>query len=182
MSKRFLSSILFSALALNLSAAPATAQGRQSAIEAEEYAVYSAVVTEIGARDWQEALLVWDHTLAKGVPASSQVDEIVAELIEDFNRKNARSYPLGNDLRPRRPFRYVNEESMREIWELATFPPPIITLSRVGFNGAKDRALVYVSYGRGVMNRREQFVVLHKEKTGWRVARKLAVFIPLRPV
>ena len=179
MARRFPAAILLFALAGQVNAAPAFGQARQAGIEDEEYAVYSAVVTEIGARERVGAALIWHHTFSKGVPSSAQTDEFVADLVEDFNRRNDRPYPLGNNLKSARPYRLVSEESMKG---MVSLPAPIISLSRAGFNGAKDRALVYVSYGRGAVYRREHYVVLHKEKSGWRVARKLAVFVPLRPV
>lgn len=178
MPRRFLSSLLCLMFVICVGAAPTPAQGVQNEIGDEEYAVYSALVTQIGTPERAGAVLIWHHTVAKNVPLSTQADETVADLIEDFARKNARAYQLANHLKPARPYRLVSEDHFREAVSL---PDPVVTLSRVGFNGAKDRALVYVSFGRSEMFRKEHYFVLHKEKAGWRVARKLAVFVPLRP-
>ena len=73
------------------------------------------------------------------------------------------------------PYQLVSEAKEEE---MALVSMPVITFSKAGFSSGKDRALVYVSYGRDMRFKKEHYVVLNKRSGSWRIERKLAVFVP----
>lgn len=159
------------------------------ALEAEEYAVYSALLETGGhlIASWYtfdeiEVIIVYDHThidctILWYTPAETLawVGERMAaeqETLHDFFIKNSQEYPLGDHFNVEVPVSLVGEGGLPEdlkFWSMV--------LSRVGFNFERDQALVYVEsvcnplYGRGY------FVLLTKEHGVWVITEELLCWL-----
>ena len=139
--------------------------------EALDYAVYSAVVDEFSLRQRCQFVLIIDRTTTANLPVT--LGEFDAELVENFSQKNLMSSPLEARFRLLPKYQLISvEESLEMFWS-----DPIITFSRVGFNRKKDQALVFFTARRSKLTQLEQFLILSKEPTGWKVMRSVPRFL-----
>lgn len=162
--------------------------------EAEEYAVYSALIEE---RFDDFVIVIKDHTACdraaredlngrlqwvyEAMPAAQQ------ETFDDFLAKNGQSYPLKNLFNVRGKVILVSEEKLRKIFEgefgwlefyvRYPFSQGIMTLSRVGFNEEMDQALIYTGNQSGSLSGAGYYVLLTKEEGVWTIQDSIIVWI-----
>ena len=140
--------------------------------EALDYAVYSAVVDDFSIRQPSQFVLIIDRTTTANLPVTlGEFDR--AELVENFSRKNSMSSSLEARFRLLTKYQLISvEESLEMFWS-----DPIISFSRVGFNRKKDQALVFFTARRSQLSQLEQFLILSKVPTGWKVMRSVPRFL-----
>jgi hypothetical protein len=172
---------------LTVTVSPARENGK-AALEREEYAVYSAMIRELHARDGRRLIVIADPTCC-GDPATAkgysrypyqQSAPISEEIFEDFRQRNAERVPLKR--RFNLPTEYVIVELV-EIIKLLPKPPDdfkkfyakypgsrgFITLSKVGFNAKRDAAFLYSNMVCGVRCQEGKFFVLAKKSGVWKI-------------
>ncbi len=141
--------------------------------EAEEYAVYDAIIKEMYIRDGVGLVVIEDQTYAE-CSVENYLNEYcndrnllyrikvrlffasASDALKDFEKKNKESHPLKELFAL--PLRYtlISKDEYDEIfrkkeckgWKVyhERFPdsPSILSLSRIGFNTKIDKAFVYV--------------------------------------
>ena len=119
-----------------------------------------------------------------------------AEAIEDFSSRNKKPLKLANkfDLRAKiilddrkidqinaEAYKYQNINMNEKFWEIFHKKYPnvweIITLSRVGFNKEKNKAIVFVAFGCGELCGEGNFFLLIKKKGIWEIQIKTMVWV-----
>ena len=141
--------------------------------DAEEYAVYSVLVDNISVRERAQFVLIIDHTDNPSTAGLESPDSAFPELIQSYLLKAASAYRLENEFKLGNKYQLISE---RESASMSS-GPPIITLSRVGFNSRRDKALVYFAYRKSETFKREQFVIMIKGPEGWKVGRSVVRFL-----
>lgn len=166
-----------------------------------EYAVYSALLQEwyhdgIGYEDGKpgrgpvQLYVISDDTSInyRGTDPLSETLEYVRremsqpldqEVIDDFLKKNAQSYPLNYSFELPATVILTSKTELREIFakgydyfELSArypFSPGIMTVSRVGFNAQRDQALFYVDSRESYDCGAGFYILLVKENNVWRI-------------
>jgi len=150
----------------------ATVQKAPLKPDADEYAVYSALLDELCVRQGVRFVLIVNQTFSPGIATPDELDPAVGELIQDYVLKGAT--PLGKELKLANKYQLISESQSRTMFISAA---PIITISRVGFNSSRDRALVYFAFRRTESFKKEQFVTMTKGPEGWRVGHGLMRFL-----
>jgi hypothetical protein len=103
------------------------------------------------------------------------------ETTASFAARNATAYPMATDLNIGAPYVLISDEEVFQLgtsgadfWVLlpefsARYPGAscYTQLSRVGFNGSLDQALVYIGHVCGPRAGKGIFHVLHKSAAGW---------------
>jgi hypothetical protein len=164
--------------------------------EAEEYAVYSALINQEYAGPDIERIVIRDHT---GVSAHPSLQEELARvskqmrdgpdsaMVADFSTKNAQEHPLTNSFQAKVPCVLISQQELEAIFrgrggwdEFYKWYPKSqgeMTLSRVGFNAKRDRALVYVGNQSHWLAGAGYYALLEKENGVWRVRDKVLVWV-----
>jgi heat shock protein HslJ len=139
---------------------PSTVSTNPTQAEAEEYAVYGAVIRERFVT--AKMIVITDHTSA-GMPddlqqtidsLSTNLPSCQSETLQSFKKNNEQSATLKQELNLPQPYVFINEEALDQIfasndgwdrfYELYPGAQGEMTLSRVGFNAAFDQALLYL--------------------------------------
>ena len=137
----------------------------------EEYLVYSAALSDFKENNKPTMFVIKDTTTGKEEMGPSSVKyfeenslyasmmqydvELDQGMIDDYNRKNAKEYPLAKNISVSQKIILVSEEDMDYIfwgggggWDefYSRYPGSTgtITLSRVGFNSSGDMAFMYM--------------------------------------
>ncbi|MGD2247906.1 MAG: hypothetical protein PVF58_05830 [Candidatus Methanofastidiosia archaeon] len=163
-------------------------------IEAEEYAVYSAIINE---RFETFIIVVEDHTVCRSFPGSKLSDTLESiyqdmpaankEIFDDFLVKNEQSYPLDHCFHIRGKVFLVSREKLRNIFESDygwlifymryPFSQGIAGVSRVGFNKDMDQALVYFKNSRGSLSGAGYYMLLTKKEGVWYIEDERMIWI-----
>jgi hypothetical protein len=157
---------------------------------AQEYAVYDAVIQAMYIDNETEVIVVEDHTLPLDLISEewSEAVEYINEnlpdaaeiTLHDFQSKNQQPHRLETVFRL--SIRYVLISEMESIaasragWLdfYAKYPKAqgIMRLSRVGFNHDMSQALVYVQNQRSYNIGEGFYVLLTKQRNGWAIKAK----------
>lgn len=134
------------------------------AIDAEEYGIYQLVVEKLEGRCPVEKETL-DGVRADAEPLMLSVKfQLDADIIQDFNRRNLKRYTLSEAF----------VDGMARGYEAGTKGRKKATLSRVGFNGERRRALLLVGitlyYPEDIMNE-GTYVFLEKQNDRWAVVK-----------
>jgi hypothetical protein len=165
--------------------------GSDSAVDLDEYSVYSVVLaderyTEAHTRQ----LVIKNHTstgftvegLQHSVPSLSRV------TIDDYESKNRSTSSIKAELRLKVRYKLISDEEIDNIFRKggagwtefhAKFPGSkgLVTLSRVGFNPDRTEALVHVSIGCDWNCGDSQLVFLRKDKDQWKVEARVVTSV-----
>lgn len=174
------------------------------ALDREEYEVYSALIVkgfDLIASCFKsfseiQLIVIDDHTdtddeygddLEETLQwVSDHIPAVDSATLNDFKLKNDQSYPLGNYFDLPVKVLLFSDEEMKEIFDdsgwsefYERYPSAqgIMSVSRVGFNVARDQALVYVGsscdwlYGAGY------YVLLTKKNGIWTIQDEVMVWI-----
>jgi len=160
-------------------------------IEAEEYAVYSALIREnpIGY-DLGSSFVVRENTMADldmFERTLENVDKLPSSLVDSYRSRNAASYTLDPSLDIEQDYVLMPQEVFDEIlgrrgsrWTdfEAKYPGAsgFILFSRVGFNAEGDEALVDMGYRCGDLCGAGGLYLLVKEDGTWKVQETLMVW------
>jgi len=162
-------------------------------IEAEEYAVYAALIEAEYLPG--PGLIVLENRTEAGMDQdlermleriNEKMPGIAAETLGSFRLRNAETVTLTNRLSLSVPYVLIDEQEMKEIfaeggWDLFYERYPhsqgVMSLSRVGFNSDLTQALVYVGNWSHWVVGAGYYVLLAKERSVWVVRDKVMVWI-----
>jgi hypothetical protein len=160
-------------------------------IEAEEYAVYSALIEQnpIGY-NLGGSILVREQTISDLEMLEStlvEVSSLPAELVESYRSRNAASYKLDPNLDVDLEYALMPEEEFARIflrrgsvWTRFQEAYPeargIVFFSRVGFGANGDDALVTMGFRCGDLCGAGGLYVLAKEDGSWQVQDALMIW------
>jgi hypothetical protein len=160
-------------------------------IEAEEYAVYSALIRQnpIGY-DLGASFVVRENTMADldmFERTLERVHKLPSSLVDSYRSRNAASYTLGPNLDIEQDYVLMPQEVFDEIlgrrgsrWTdfEARYPEAsgFILFSRVGFNADGDQALADMGYRCGDLCGAGGLYLLVKEEGTWKVQETLMVW------
>jgi hypothetical protein len=168
-------------------------QTRQSEIEEEEYAVYSALLNENTNDDNVNRLLIimdqpspWvdfiddeQNDFYEGLLKSSPA--LMAETVNDLKAKNNEHHRFTRRFNITRRYVLISEKDIDDLfrkgvgdgWEkfYRKYPKTdgYATFSRVGFNAEKTQALVYQAHGCGGLCGGGSYILLTKTNGVWTV-------------
>jgi len=164
----------------------------QNEVSSEEYAIYDAVISDMfadnkvifdfGGKVTVKLLVIAQHTLSYPSPGNGNYGRVVLpmaaslhrEVLEDYSAKNKLAsvlerqfnlkvaYVLVESPESRATARYLEGHAVHGV----------VTLSRVGFNRARDEAYVCMAYSCGGLCGESFGLFLVKEKGVWRVDKK----------
>jgi hypothetical protein len=160
-------------------------------LEAEEYAVYSALIRQnpIGY-DLGSSFVVRENTMADldmFERTLENVHKLPSSLVDSYRSRNAASYTLGPNLDIEQDYVLMPQEVFDEIlgrrgsrWTdfEAKYPGAsgFILFSRVGFNADGDEALADMGYRCGDLCGAGGLYLLVKEDGNWKVRETLMVW------
>jgi len=160
-------------------------------IEAEEYAVYSALVRQnpIGY-DLGSSFVVRENTRADldmFERTLENVHKLPASLVDSYRSRNAASYTLESNLDIEQDYVLMPQEVFDEIlgrqgarWTdfEAKYPGAsgFVLFSRVGFNADGDQALADIGYRCGDLCGAGGLYLLVKEGGNWKIQESLMVW------
>jgi hypothetical protein len=161
-------------------------------IEAEEYAVYSAMIEQnpIGF-DLGSFLVIKDQTLSGLDMFEDALEErgpLSARLVDSYRSRNAASYTLDRKLDLEQEYALMPKEEVDEIFRRggatwtdfeAKYPEAegIVIFSRVGFGANEDQALVEMGFRCGDLCGSGGLYLLAKEDGAWKIEEALMVWI-----
>jgi len=157
-------------------------------IEAEEYAVYSALVQQnpIGY-NLGSSIVIREQTVSGAdmfERTLENVHRLPSSLVDSYRSRNAASYTLSPNLDVEQDYVLMPEEDWDKIfgpggamWTRfqARYPEAsgMVTFSRVGFNADGDEALTLVGYRCGDLCGAGGLYLLVKEDGSWKVQEEL---------
>ena len=156
--------------------------------EAEEYAIYSALVRQnpIGY-NLGSSFVVREQTVVDLDPFErmlEHVHKLPSSLVDSYRSRNAASYMLGPNLDVEQDYALMPEEDYDKIfgpggamWTRfqARYPEAsgLVTFSRVGFDANADKALALIGYRCGDLCGAGGLYLLVKEDGNWKVQEEL---------
>jgi hypothetical protein len=157
-------------------------------LEADEYAVMSALINEYAGSDF-ELLLINDHTeswciMARLQDLRSEWIGLESATIDSLIVRNSSSFELEKKLSLESRYRLISRDEYAKILQGGTGPdwnnfdalfpdsPGFITVSRVGFNSARTQALIYFynayrCQGDGIIPPTRNIAMLVKRDGSW---------------
>ncbi len=177
----------------NQASATATQQAKA---ENEEYAVYSALITERYISPGLQIIVIHDHTGldyefidldARLKYVQENIPQLTPEIVADFKLKNVQPLPLKSQFSLNVSYLLMSDKEWREIftdqdawkyfYQLYPHSQGVMTLSRVGFNSDLDMALVYVGNSSGFLAGAGYYVLMVKENGLWEDVAEIMVWI-----
>lgn len=171
----------------------------------DEYAVYTSVLKARYATKGVQKLVIDDYTPSPKRPpfigfiggmtfTGAKRPRVQPETARDFDAKNQETFALENHFGLALPCilvaesnlheifhldskGYVTEETWRRFYENYPGSQGIISLSRVGFNGTKDQALVYVANQSDLLGGAGLFFVLSKNNSKWEIQKSVMIWL-----
>jgi hypothetical protein len=163
-----------------------------STIEAEEYAVYSALIQLNPINfDLGSFIAIRDQTISEVdllEDALEHVDPVPSEVVDSYRSRNAESYTLSPNLDLEQDYALIPKEEVDEIyrrgWEgwnefQDSYPGAegVVLFSRVGFGENGDEALVSMGFRCGDLCGAGGLYLLVKEEGTWKYQRALMEWI-----
>ena len=177
-----------------------------SAPDAEEYAVYSALISEVYVDEGVELIVIENRTRARlqgaerlnpdaatGAPTETRpLRRLGQETFDDFLERNKQPRSLQRRFDFKVKHVLVSNEEMeavfakefvldRTAWDrfYAAYPRSQgrLQLSSVGFDKTKNQALVYVGNQKHFLSGAGYYVLLEKQNEVWVVLEKVTVWI-----
>lgn len=170
----------------------------QAAVDSTEYLIYSALIDQHYGRTVHQPVVVDASTIggadrflideAYRTMLAVSLSPLSSESISSYTALAARDAILVPAFRTTAAVRLVSQAALDTIfsqcprgWELLSERFPgcrgYVTLSNVGRNASDDEALVYTEDHCGVLCGEGTFVYLRRGEEGWRVEKKLTVWV-----
>lgn len=169
---------------------------RNLGLDDEEYAVYSALISDMYVRDGSKSITILIETRASKSPHSDLAETlqrvrggiaggITSDVINDFLEKNLQPSPLTNRFNSIGEYRLLSREEVERIFQKGGgwveyhsnyHAQGIVELSRVGFSHGGEQALVYTGIQSGLKTGVGYYVLLVKESEGWRIKDKVEIW------
>ncbi|MEP7075856.1 MAG: hypothetical protein ABI878_08595 [Acidobacteriota bacterium] len=171
----------------------------QNLIDAEEYAVYSDLLKKTYGDDATSNFAIHKNISAKFIEDDNEyivrkLSPIDVDLIKDFNERNnseaeiqnrfnlkSKVYLVGDELKeifksPQTEGELIEEkdwEAFRKQYQAFS----LLSLSRVGFNKKRDKALVVLGSQYGYLAGDGFYYLLVKKRSGWKIKNKVRAWI-----
>jgi hypothetical protein len=155
-------------------------------IEAEEYAVYSALI-DINPTNFNlgSTIVIRDQTISDVDQLDwtlERVDPVPSDVVDSYRSRNLEPYTLSPSLELEQDYALIAEEEVQEIyrqgWEKWVefedrYPESggIVMFSRVGFNDNEDQAMVSMGVRCGELCGAGGLYILVKEEGVWKFER-----------
>jgi hypothetical protein len=172
----------------------------QKSIEAEEYTVYSYLIKSVYDDDATSQFAIEKNTRSKLIEKESwkylnkKLSPLDAYFVRDFNERNNSPIKLENQFNLKSKVNLLSEselevifkpersygETAEEDWanfrkKFQTFS--LLSLSRVGFNKKRDKALVEFGSQYGYLGGEGHFYLLVKRNNEWKIKKKILSWI-----
>ena len=164
-------------------------------VDVEEQSVYAFLLPKI-YRNHGYVIMATTATDATGVDNTSQtlnyilqnMHGVASETVSSFQTRNDRAYPIRPDMDLGSPYTLLTQAGRSRIfgqnqsgWEVFynRFPqaPGITTLSRVGYNGTFDQALVYIGTQSNWLVGAGYYILLKKTNGVWDIDQQVMAWI-----
>lgn len=168
----------------------------------DEYEVLSALINDLYVNDKVKSIVITTPTCCDTFKMDDPNDEALkkmyreqlsplsAETLEDFVAQNKQPAALENQFKLKIKYKvvpYVDIEKhfsgidLERQWEVFykkyRASAGFVRLSRVGFNKAKDQALVMTGWMAGSLRGEGHYVLLTKQDGSWKVSKKVATWM-----
>lgn len=196
MTKRFMSVLMLVLLVLGVTLHASPEAVRQSEVSSEEYAVYSALITEEYITDKVKLVVIANPT-SGGNRSKDMADYFLEQLsplsratYDDYLERNSKPYNLSDTfslkeksilVEYREIEKFFDNPDLDEAWKnfYKKFPASngYIVLSRVGFNPAKDQALVYAAWMCNSLCGEGKLVLMSERDGKWKVEKHYTTWV-----
>ena len=164
----------------------------QTDSDAEEYAVYSALIAKVYAREGSKLVILadypsWDVHAREGHQyLRTLMPSVPQEVRNNYEARNKQPYRLQAQFKIGVPYVLVSVKECRELRqkrkksEYKTRCPDLtwsMTLSRAGFNVERDQAVVYVGISCGGLCGSGEYFSLRKVKGIWEIRERRRVWV-----
>ncbi|MGC1659905.1 MAG: hypothetical protein WA737_07805 [Candidatus Acidiferrales bacterium] len=184
------------------SSATSESAGVPTVRDPDEYAVWSALLSaEVGNENTHELIIV-DHTISTtktpftglswGMTTTGRRNpEVQPATRADFDSKNKEMAVIVSQFDLKWPFALVSDEELRAVfgddskdqagWKRFYEKYPgalgVFAVSRVGFNAARDQAMVYEIYKGGYLSGHGKFLVMSKRNGQWQLEKEILMWL-----
>jgi hypothetical protein len=170
-----------------------------SAVQPQEYEVYSALIGSRQLPEGAKLLVVTNQTItdaksdhdfiqAGDALTKRMPSDLQSMTVEDYLTKNQAPSSITDQLTLPIAYVLVDDREIRSLfakgvegWDDFNRKYPdsagVIRLSRVGFNPNMDQALVYVTKSCGPLCGSGKYVFLVKDSNGWKVKKEFTVWV-----
>jgi hypothetical protein len=196
MTKRFVPPLALALLILGATLHASPKAVRQSEVSSEEYAVYSALITEEYVKDKVKLVVIANPT-SSGNRSKDMADYFLGQLsplsqatYDDYLERNGKPYNLSNSFSLREKYvlveypeieKFFENPDFDEAWKnfYKRFPASngYIVLSRVGFNPTKDQALVYMAWMCNSRCGEGKLMLMSKRDGKWKVEKHYTTWV-----
>lgn len=171
----------------------------QNTISAEEYEVYNGLIKSLNEDNETSHLVIKKQTYSEiiegiAVKYITKKLSLDTKIIEDYNKQNRLESEIQNQFKLRSKITLVGDEiqeilkrpqTENELIEAKSWEnfrqkyqtTSLLTLSRVGFNEEKNKALVVYGYQSGWLGGEGTFYLLTKKNNSWKIKKKVRAWI-----
>jgi len=171
------------------------AQGAETKTdETEEYAVYSALISQKFVRDETRLVVITDPTCCGNKDLDpwrlKQLEPISPDTVDSFKERDKETKHLERGFTLSIAYRIVDykqieklftagmpAEGLKTFYQLYPQSNGYLTLSRVGFNKDRTEALVNTGWMRGALFGEGHYFLLSKKDGRWRIERSIATWM-----
>ena len=165
-------------------------------IDNDEYEVWSALIDELYAQDGVKLIVITEPTCCDTLNVHSRTDlqvrlgPVSSEAVEDYAERNRQSLAFEKKFKLKTRYRIVPYAEIEKLFDgsdldtgwktfYTKYPASggYITLSRVGFNKAKDEAVVSVGWMAAPLRGQGNYVLLTRQNGSWKVSKKVGTWI-----
>jgi hypothetical protein len=172
----------------------------QSAVEPEEYLVYSCLIKGLYGDDAASQFAMAKKTCSTPIGTATwnylnnKLSPLDADFVRDFNERISSPVEIENQFKLRSTVKLLSEPELKLIFKpersygetgeedwsnfrkvYQTFS--LLSLSRVGFNKSRDKALVELGSQYGYLAGEGKFYLLIKSGNKWKIKRKAVSWI-----
>ncbi|SRR6266480_439692 len=190
--------LLFPIAALLTLPADSHAQTGGDILARDEYAVYSAVISQKYVKAQVKLLVIANPTCCEVVDRAREqlpsifqpLSSLSQETVESYLKRNDKQMLLRKSFKLSVKYRLVDYDRIDRLFDMIDlegkwktfhrmYPGSngYLRLSRVGFNSARDQALVQTAWMCGSLCGEGRYVLLQKEGGRWRVAKDVLVWV-----
>ena len=171
----------------------------------EDYGVYSALINQKYVTARIKLIVIKDQTVGYTIDrllaedpfeyVSKQLAPVSKETYEDFLAKNESPVRLDKQFTLRVDYALIGQEELdrffkprqpdenflfrawERFYEKYPHSPGYVMLSRVGYNAARDQAMVYAAHSCHGLCGEGRYILLTKGRDGWRIKNELHLWI-----